>query len=837
MKKNRTDRERIEFLQNELAAARKTIASLVKRSEKLSFTSMSDFTTFKIMAQLERNVELRGRELSKANKELQAAQRKLREYSANLEKMIEDRTEALQESEQKYRNLIDQSRDAIYLLYGGKFEIINRRFEELFGYTQAETSAPDFDFMNLVAPKSRGLIEDRIRKVESGEPVPPLYEFTALRRDGREIEVETSVSYIQYKGGIASQGVLRDITERKRAEEALRESEERYRSVVENSHAGILIVDDEYRFTYVNDELCRILQYPRKEIVGQDFRKFLDEESKQLVADRYIRRQRGENVPPRYEFNVVRKDGEKRRVEISSTVIKDSAGRVKSVAQILDITERKQAEEALRESEEKYRNLIDQSRDAIYLLYNGKFEIINRRFEELFGYTQEETNAPDFDFINLVAPKSRGLIEDRIGKIDRGEPVPPQYEFTAISRDGKEIEVETSVSYIRYKGTIATQGILRDITERVRLQEQLLQSEKLSALGELIAGVAHELNNPLTGVLGYSQLLLGAECDSKVKKSLEKIYAEATRCQKIVNNLLSFARNRKPEKRYVDVNTLIENTLELRAYEFKVSNIEVATRLDPTLPRTMADPYQIQQVFLNIINNAHQAMVEHGGRKRLAISTQSGDGLFRIEFTDTGPGIPKENLKRIFDPFFTTKKQGKSIGLGLSLCYGIIKEHGGKIYATSKMGQETTFVIELPIVEEVCPKLERSTSEKEGSAKEVKNILAVDDEQVILDLFTDVLQPLGHRVDTTRSGDAALNKIARKRYDLIFVDLKMPGMDGRQLYEHVLKDHPQQAGRMIFMTGDTVSLSTQVFLKRANARHIKKPFDIRRLKQIIETAN
>jgi two-component system NtrC family sensor kinase len=207
------------------------------------------------------------------------------------------------------------------------------------------------------------------------------------------------------------------------------------------------------------------------------------------------------------------------------------------------VTDHKRVEEALRNSEAKYRSLIEGSQDAIYLLHNGKFEIVNNRFEELFGYTKEETNAPDFVFLKLVAPQSKPLIEERIRRMERGEQLPVQYEFTALSKDGREIELETSVSYITYNNGFATQGILRDITERKRLQEQLLQSEKLSALGQLISGVAHELNNPLTSVLGFSQLLLSnSHLSKRVRQSLERIHYDAERARIIVQNLLSFAR-------------------------------------------------------------------------------------------------------------------------------------------------------------------------------------------------------------------------------------------------------------------------------------------------------
>jgi signal transduction histidine kinase len=217
-------------------------------------------------------------------------------------------------------------------------------------------------------------------------------------------------------------------------------------------------------------------------------------------------------------------------------------------------------------------------------------------------------------------------------------------------------------------------------------QAQLLQSEKLSAVGQLISGVAHELNNPLTSVIGFSQLLLSKEKNHKTEEYLNKITREAERCAKIVNNLLTFSRTHKPEKSYVGINGIIERTLDLMAYQFRTDNIEVIKKLDPNLPKTMADFHQLQQVFLNIINNAYQAMKDKRETRILTVETERSGLIIRIKFSDTGPGIPKGNLSRIFDPFFTTKEVGKGTGLGLSISYGIVKEHGGDIYVLSELG-------------------------------------------------------------------------------------------------------------------------------------------------------
>lgn len=231
------------------------------------------------------------------------------------------------------------------------------------------------------------------------------------------------------------------------------------------------------------------------------------------------------------------------------------------------------------------------------------------------------------------------------------------------------------------------------------MEEQLRLAGRLAAVGELSAGVAHELNNPLAAIQGYAQFLSSSNnLDEATKKDVETIYREALRASKITQNLLSFARRHEPEKKFISLNEVVENTIELRAHPLKVSNIELVTELAPDLPKTMADFYQMQQVFVNLINNAEQAMVAAHGKGKLVIKTQKSDEVIQVTFTDDGPGISEENMKRIFDPFFTTKDVGKGTGLGLPICYGIVEAHGGRIYAKSKLGAGATFIVEIPIL-------------------------------------------------------------------------------------------------------------------------------------------
>lgn len=235
-------------------------------------------------------------------------------------------------------------------------------------------------------------------------------------------------------------------------------------------------------------------------------------------------------------------------------------------------------------------------------------------------------------------------------------------------------------------------------TEQRRAEEQLLIADRMASIGELASGIAHELNNPLTSVIGFAQLLLGREIPDDIREDIGVIYSEASRAADVMKNLLIFARKHAPLKQPVNINSVIEKVVALRAYEHKVENIQVIARLAPDLPLVMADYFQLQQVFLNIVINAEHFMLEAHQRGTLVINTESVSGNIRVSFTDDGPGIAKENLAHLFDPFFTTKEVGKGTGLGLSICHGIVTGHGGWIYAESEPGRGATFVVELPVL-------------------------------------------------------------------------------------------------------------------------------------------
>ncbi|MBI5642021.1 MAG: response regulator [Deltaproteobacteria bacterium] len=389
----------------------------------------------------------------------------------------------------------------------------------------------------------------------------------------------------------------------------------------------------------------------------------------------------------------------------------------------------------------------------------------------------------------------------------------------------------------------ASVHVARDITQEKMLREQLLHAEKLSSVGKLVAGIAHELNNPLMGIMGFSQILMDTPGDKKlddIKDKLRKIYHESLRTAKIVQNLLTFARAKKTEREYHNINEILKHTVELREYSLKANNIQVTMQFDETLPKTMVDLFQLQQVFINIMNNAEDAMVARKGKGKLEIKTRKNRRKIEISFKDDGPGISKEIIHKVFDPFFTTKDVGKGTGLGLSITHGIITEHGGSIDIMSPDEGGAIVTIELPIVEkeqwaEVKKAVDTGAAVSHGNALSGKKVLIVDDEKSIREALYSILSREGFKVDTARDGREALEILERNKMTLLITDIKMPGYSGMDLYESVMQKHAYLKDRIIIVTGDVFSQDVKEFLTKSGCPYILKPFEPKKLTDLIQT--
>jgi PAS domain S-box-containing protein len=546
------------------------------------------------------------------------------------------------------------------------------------------------------------------------------------------------------------------------------------------------------------------------------------------------------------EVEHICKDGSTVWVEINASFLRDTDGQSIGLLGVSrDITDRRKSEEALRQSEGKYRTILREIADSYFEVdLAGNLTFVNDATCRNLGYSREELLG--MNYRGFTAEESIEHVYQAFNEVYRtGEPN-KGFPWKLIRKDGSIGFADNSASLLRSQTgeIIGFRGVGRDVTERRKAEEERKQLElkaqitsRLASVGEMAAGVAHEINNPLTAVTGYAQLLVGREdIPSDIRSDLEAINDGARRVAGIVRTLLAFSRQTKPQRKLVDINELIESTLILRAYHLRVNNIEVVTRLATDVLETVVDPGQIQQVLLNLIVNAEMEMKLAHGKGRLTITTEKSDNTIKICFKDNGPGIKPEVMDRIFDPFFTTREVGQGTGLGLSLCYGIVTEHKGKIYAESKPGKGATFVIELPVVTEVAPPKPAEPDVKKPKKAVKARILVVDDEQVVRDVINRVLTGEGYKVETVDNAADALKKIESKRYSLILVDIKMPGMDGVTLYKRIQKIDKSLARRVVFITGDVMGADTEKFLAETKVAHIDKPFDAEQLSREVQRA-
>ncbi len=601
-----------------------------------------------------------------------------------------DITERRQEQE-KYKAIIKDAPDGFWLSdSNGKLLDVNDKYCKITGYNRQELLG-----MNIKDLEAKEKPDEVTKHIESiMNKGADIFETQHKCKDGSIKDVEISARYIEI--GEATQLVfIRDMTERKMAQKALNESEEKYRSLVKNVRLGVFrsTPGETGRFLEVNPAMQDITGYSREELLNINVSDlFLKPEQRIVTLDKMSRV--SGMITMELEFK--KKDGSQIIVSDTKAPVKDKNGKVLYFDGILeDITERKQSEEELKESEERYRALFESTFDIVQsVAQDGSYIFVNPAWFRTMGYSKDELAR--MNMFDAIHPKSIKHCRKIFDRVMQGESV-NYIKATFLAKNGRNVEVEGSIIPRVINGkVIASQGFYRDISEKVKMEEQLIVTDRLACIGELASGVAHELNNPLTGVIGFSELLLEKEVPNDIREDIAIIHHEAIRAAEVVKNLLTFAHKHTPSKQAVNINSTIASVLGLRAYEQKVKNIKVVTQFDQDLPDVIADGFQLQQVFLNIVVNAGYAMEEANNGGVLTIKTERDKGIVRALFIDDGLGIKEEDMKYIFDPFYTTKEVGKGTGLGLSICHGIITEHKGKIYARSEQGEGTTFVVELP---------------------------------------------------------------------------------------------------------------------------------------------
>jgi PAS domain S-box-containing protein len=620
----------------------------------------------------------------------------------------------LRRSEQRYRRIFEGSKDTIFISdRQGRLLDLNPAGVELLKFSSQEEA------LNL--PHLREILQDprdweRFQlKVEVEDFIRDL-ELSLRTQDGGQVYALLTGIVRRDKEGCVTgyEGILKNINERKRKEWELLREKKTTEGILEGLPVPTFVIDRTHRIIYWNRACEELTGFSRHEMVGtyRGWRPFYDHERPSmasLVVGQNIKALReffgdknlkhSPNLPGAYEayehFPNFR--GRERYLYHTASPIYDDEGRIQGAVQvILDMTEREQLSRELRDSEDKFRRLVESSLDGILLHRDLKLLYVNRACLEMFDYQEPEAMLAR-SFLEFVDPQYRQVVARWQSPLQRRASAPRIFEMKGVKKDGSKFDLEGLSFPTTYEGRPAIQTHIRDITHKKHLEEHLSRTEKLAALGQLAAGVAHEINNPLGGILVYSYLLLeDLEPGIPERTQVEKIIKEATRCKEIVQGLLEFSRHMPSKMMPLNINTVIEEVISLMENHLQFQSIRLVQQLDPHLPPVLGDKNKLEQVFINLLLNSGESMQGEG---RLTISTAAAPegNLVLIRFKDTGPGIPEAYRSRLFDPFFTTKKVGKGVGLGLSISYGIIQKHLGRIYVERTGPEGTVFVIELPV--------------------------------------------------------------------------------------------------------------------------------------------
>ncbi len=622
-----------------------------------------------------------------------------------------------------------------------------------------------------------------------------------------------------------------DIAERKRASEALRVSEESYRAIFDSAEDAILVRDvDTGAIVDVNPAACRAFGYTRDEFRELDLGALSSGVGRfdDAAADDLLERTRtGEDI--RVEWHSRTKSGGLRWFEVvAKRVTIGGHDRILSLAR--DIDDRKVAEEALVASEEQYRAMFNASIDGL-ALWDAAGELVdtNPALWRMYGYGE-----PDPSALRHSEWAGPSYPAEFIAAVAAGEP--RDRDIRTVRKDGSVMEIELHGIPMQYRGQPHVLTIARDVTDKKRAAEELArqreslhQREKLAALGSLLAGVAHELNNPLSVVVARA-VLLEERGDAATQSAAGKIRVAAERCARIVRTFLAMARQQRPERGPVAMNDVVTEALDLAAYPVRTSSIEVVLDLAPDIPAIEADADQLHQVLLNLIINAQQSLQDKVGERRIRVTTafDAVTQTVRVTVADNGPGIPPDVRARVFEPYFTTKPSGTGVGLAVSL--GIVEAHGGAMSVDCAPEGGAAFTFALPVGGAERPPSTEDVVERTSEPHHA--VLVVDDEPEIREMLAEILRAADHDVATASSGREALARIASERYDVVVTDIRMPDIDGRALFQQIRERWPRLATRVVFVTGDTLTPALREFVTHSGRPVIEKPFlpgEVRRI--------
>ncbi|MGO9139169.1 MAG: PAS domain S-box protein, partial [Syntrophales bacterium] len=644
---------------------------------------------------------------------------------------------------------------------------------------------------------------------------------------------------------------IRDFTERKRTEEALRASEEKYRAIIENMQEGYHEVDIKGNFTFVNESMCKMLGYEREELLGMNNRQYADEENSRKVYKVYNRVYRtGESVE-NFEWQLVKKDGEHRDIEVSISLIKNAEGHPIGFRGIVrDTTDRKRAEDALRESEEKYRNILRSIEDGYHEVdLKGNFTFVSSSMVKILGYEESELIGMNYrKYMGELDAKSVFKAYNEVYRTG----IPSKlagWEF--IRKDGTKIAAEGSVSLVKSKDqVIGFRGIIRDITERKQAEEEkrslekrLQRAEKMEALGTLAGGVAHDLNNVLGVLVGYSELLLqNVPQDSPFQRHAMQIFKGGQRAAAIIQDLLTLTRRGVVVSETLNLNRIILDFMQMPEFEAIKSyhpGVQFKTSLEAGLLNIKGSSTHLNKTVMNLLSNAAEAIAGSG---EVLIRTENRyvdrpihghdttqEGEYAVlTVSDTGSGISPADLGRIFEPFYTKKVMGRSgTGLGLAVVWGTVKDHDGYIDVQSTEDKGSIFTLYFPVTREDLTKAEQVVPQGIYMGRG-EHILVVDDVEGQRLLASAMLDSLGYKVSSVASGEEAIEFVRNKPVDLLLLDMIMdPGMDGLDTYRSILAIRPKQ--KAIIVSGYSETDRVKAAQSLGAGTYVRKPYVMEKL--------
>lgn len=612
------------------------------------------------------------------------------------------------------------------------------------------------------------------------------------------------------------------------------------RAMIDGIPLRTVYVDHELIYRDANKEFLDFVGKSREEVIGHTVAEILGPR----VVDQYEamaeRVQAGETMRWEGWIEFTAKGGRYLQVSLIP-YLPIGATDVGFLTFTRDLTELKLGEQELARSEALNKAVVRASLDAI-IVTDETWTILefNPAAEDMSGYSRDE--AIGMKVTDLVIPQD--LREEQVGAMERfktrpdGSSVARRFESFGVRKDGTKFPIEYSVNSVRFGEQRLFMAHARDLTEARRMaaeaeasRERLHQVEKLSAMGSLLAGVAHELNNPLAIVIAQSSLLVEKAPSEDVRRRGERIHAAAERCGRIVKSFLAMARQKPPQREPVDINMIAAGALDMVAYGLKSSDIAVEAELAPDLPAILGDRDLLAQVLANLLINAQQALTDRPAPRIVRLLTALRDGRVAVTVADNGPGVPEELRRKVFDPYFTTKPAGVGTGIGLSICRNVVEAHGGEVRLTSEPGGGARFDILLPVA---APAHEVAPAERPGNGRAGLDILIVDDEADVALSLAEIVEGLGHRPIVVDRSLAALERIGAERFDVVFADLRMPGLDGIDLRDRIHARDPALATRTVIVTGDTVAGPDR--LARALGSEVvvlEKPFTFEEVRQVL----